>query len=57
VDAASVDKLNAVLTDLRDSGTDLGDRQLAKALELARPYLEQPLQYTVDELGNVTNLR
>jgi carboxyl-terminal processing protease len=56
VDAASVDKLNAVLTDLREGG-DLGDRQLAKALELARPYLDQPLQYTVDELGNVTNLR
>lgn len=32
------------------------DLQLEKALELAREYVKQPLQYTVDEYGNFKNL-
>lgn len=32
------------------------DKQFEKALEIAREYAAQPAQYTVDELGNVTNL-
>ncbi len=33
----------------------LEDKQLAYALDLARTYLDQPLQYTVDEYGNFKN--
>ena len=29
---------------------------MEKALELAREYCKQPLQYSVDEFGNFTNL-
>ncbi len=32
------------------------DSQMEKALELAREYCKQPLQYSVDEFGNFTNL-
>lgn len=32
------------------------DQQLNEALKLARTYLSQPLQYTVDEFGNFKNL-
>lgn len=31
------------------------DAQMEKALELARGYAQQPIQYTVDEYGNFTN--
>ena len=32
------------------------DKQMEKALELAREYAAQPQQYTVDRLGNFTNI-
>lgn len=31
------------------------DQQMEKALELAREYVQQPIQYTVDEYGNFKN--
>lgn len=34
----------------------VADKQLDSALKLARTYLDQPLQYTVDEYGNFKNL-
>ena len=56
-DAASVSKLNEVLTALKEAPVVAADNQLNKALELARTYLDQPLQYTVDQFGNFKNLQ
>lgn len=55
-DAATVNRINEVLAALQSAPAQ-GDLQLEKALELARPYLLEPLQYTVDELGNFKNIR
>jgi len=56
-DAASVQKINEVLTALREAPVQPADKQMEKALELARTYLDQPLQYTVDQFGNFKNIQ
>lgn len=44
-------------TEPDENGIDVYvDKQLEKALELAREYAKQPQQYTVDNLGNFTNI-
>ncbi|MBQ6867589.1 MAG: hypothetical protein IJO16_02825, partial [Clostridia bacterium] len=55
-DAASVQKINEVLTALREAPVQPADKQMEKALELARVYAAQPQQYTVDRFGNFTNI-
>lgn len=54
-DAASVQKINEVLTALQQTPSQSRDLQLDKALEIARSYLDQPMQYTVDQFGNFRN--
>lgn len=55
MDAACARALNTALASYAGQTVTV-DAQFDKALELARFYASQPQQYTVDELGNVTNL-
>ena len=55
LDAQTADLINQRLAQFKDQQT-LADKQLDYALQLARTYLNQPLQYTVDEYGNFENI-
>lgn len=55
LDAATAQKINATLVSFAGQ-TVVQDAQYERALELARFYAKQPIQYTVDELGNVHNM-
>ena len=55
LDAQTAALINQQLTDMASQQVT-ADKQLQYALELAREYAKQPLQYTVDEYGNFTNL-
>ena len=55
LDAQTAALINRQLTDMASQQV-LADKQLQYALELAREYAKQPLQYTVDEFGNFKNL-
>ena len=55
MDPACARALNAALAAYAGQTVTV-DAQFEKALELARYYASLPQQYTVDELGNVTNL-
>lgn len=55
LDAQTAALINQQLTDMASQQV-VADKQLQYALELAREYAKQPLQYTVDEYGNFTNL-
>lgn len=54
LDTATAQKINARLKEFAGQKV-LDDTQLQKALELAREYAKQPIQYTVDKLGNIIN--
>jgi len=55
LDAQTAALINQRLEQFKDQQT-LADKQLDYALKLARTYLSQPLQYTVDEYGNFENI-
>lgn len=54
LDIATAKKINGLLGAFAGQ-TVARDAQYERALELARFYAKQPIQYTVDELGNVRN--
>ncbi len=54
LDQSSLTAVNSLMASTKGQ-TVLVDYQLEKALELARVYAQQELQYTVDELGNFKN--
>lgn len=56
LNAESVNRINACL-DALSQVTIPADTQLNTALELARRYVRQPLQYTADKYGQFDNLR
>lgn len=55
LDVATAQKVNARLSDFANVTVSV-DNQMSKALELAREYAKQPLQYTLDKDGNFTNI-
>lgn len=55
LDVQTAQLLNARLAQFEGQQVAV-DRQMEKALELAREYARQPLQYTVDEYGNFKNI-
>lgn len=56
LNAESVNRINASLDALRTRKVPV-DAQLKAALELARPYLRQPLQYASDKYGQFENIQ
>lgn len=55
LDVATAQKINSRLADFANVTVSV-DNQMNKALELAREYTKQPLQYTLDKDGNYTNI-